>query len=155
MNNAANAGAKSKRLFLTPKTQIKQIAGTDMVKHVVEHGWGELWRAHSAEVILPGSHSVNVVNVELFGVGVIPWNTINLSNLLRLCSDCQHAERPTHAPGSVSEPVENVCIPQKNGTYKETMALDCDTLKWANQIIPTIKCSSFSFFSRALRWCIC
>lgn len=112
--NAANAWPKSKWNFQKAKTQIKQIHVTDMVKHLVEHGWGEAWKAHSAEVILPGSYSVNAkhtntrVNVELFGVGVILWNTINLSNLLRLCSDCQHAERPTHAPSSVSEPVENV-----------------------------------------------
>lgn len=35
-------------------------------------------------------HTNTSVNVELFGVGVILWNTIRLSNLLRLCSVCQY-----------------------------------------------------------------
>lgn len=54
-------------------------------------------------------HTNTGVNVELFGVGVILWNTISLSNLLRLCSVCQYREnapkRPTHAASGVSEPV--------------------------------------------------
>lgn len=37
-------------------------------------------------------HTNTSVSVELFGVGVILWNTISLSNLLRLRSVCQYQE---------------------------------------------------------------
>lgn len=50
-------------------------------------------------------HTNTRVNAELFGVGVILWNTIGLQ---RLPVSGEHVARRTHAQSSVSEPVGNV-----------------------------------------------
>lgn len=103
--------------------------------------------AHALEdqVSVNIKHTNTRVNVELFGVGVILWNTISLSNLFSFCSVCQNQENMLSVqqmPRAVFD-VWKVLI---------VFALCCDgelirewrsvTVKWADRIdLPIKKCS--------------
>lgn len=75
--------------------------GKNILLDTVEGELGKLTALKSSRLARPLEDKVSVnvkhtntrVNGELFGVGVILWNTISLSNLLRLRSSvCQYQE---------------------------------------------------------------